>query len=66
MDTFIEKLVAKQKTSRDRLISFGIIAAAVILSFVIPLIPHPTALSKKRTTVRAQAGDFLFLFIDLI
>ncbi|SHE73106.1 hypothetical protein SAMN02745195_01018 [Thermoanaerobacter uzonensis DSM 18761] len=40
MDVFIEKLVKKQKTSKDILFSIGVVVAALIIVFgVIPLIP---------------------------
>ncbi|HHW57779.1 MAG TPA: hypothetical protein GXX15_08985 [Clostridia bacterium] len=40
MDIFIEKLVKKQKTSKDTLFSIGVVVATLIIVFgVIPLIP---------------------------
>ncbi|HAA80908.1 MAG TPA: hypothetical protein DCE09_04805 [Thermoanaerobacter sp.] len=40
MDVFIEKLVKKQKTSKDTLFSIGVVVATLIIVFgVIPLIP---------------------------
>ncbi|AEM79359.1 hypothetical protein [Thermoanaerobacter wiegelii] len=53
MDVFIEKLVKKQKTSKDTLFSIGVVVAALIIVFgVIPLIP----------IVRNFLIFFLFLF----
>ena len=39
MDTFIEKIVTKQRTSKDSMISVGIVIAAIILSVMILFIP---------------------------
>jgi hypothetical protein len=39
MDTFIEKLITKKRTSKDTLISVGILAGAFVLSFAVMLIP---------------------------
>lgn len=39
MDIFIEKIVAKRKTSRDTLFKVGIVIAGIILSFIIMTIP---------------------------
>ncbi|WP_028991367.1 hypothetical protein [Thermoanaerobacter thermocopriae] len=56
MDAFIEKLVKKQKTSKDTLFSIGVVVAALIIVFgVIPLIP----------IVRNLWIFFLFLFAYL-
>ncbi|MFV9568232.1 hypothetical protein [Thermoanaerobacter mathranii] len=56
MDAFIEKLVKRQKTSKDTLFSIGVVIAALIIVFgVIPLIP----------IVRNLWIFFLFLFAYL-
>ncbi|ADH61467.1 conserved hypothetical protein [Thermoanaerobacter mathranii subsp. mathranii str. A3] len=56
MDAFIEKLVKRQKTSKDTLFSIGVVVAALIVVFgVIPLIP----------IVRNLWIFFLFLFAYL-
>ncbi|MBT1280291.1 hypothetical protein VTU32_08395 [Thermoanaerobacter sp. CM-CNRG TB177] len=56
MDAFIEKLVKRQKTSKDTLFSIGVVVAALIIVFgVIPLIP----------IVRNLWIFFLFLFAYL-
>lgn len=39
MDTFIEKLITKKRTSKDSLISIGIVVAAIFLSVAILFIP---------------------------
>jgi hypothetical protein len=39
MDTFIERLVTKKRTSKDTLTSIGIVIAAIVLSVIILFIP---------------------------